>query len=178
MKIKNNKKHTKKIAAIITSLSILVLAGIIVAAYLLLAPKDQSRESSTAEQAQEVNLESATEEQKAAGAEIKKNALEEKPNQSSGTIEVLITAANQNGNLLQIRTSINGVSNQGTCKLSLTGPTAAITREVEIQALASSSTCKGFDIPTSELSKGTWTINLDITRGSDSGKASQTVEIN
>jgi hypothetical protein len=48
---------------------------------------------------------------------------------------------------------------------------------VDIQALASSSTCKGFDVPLSQLSSGTWNISIDISVGSKTGHITDQVKV-
>ena len=78
---------------------------------------------------------------------------------SQKSVSVSITAANQNGPTLQIRVLIGVVENKGACTLTLeqTGQ-KTVTKTAGTQALASSSTCQGFDIPITELSTGVWHI--------------------
>lgn len=95
-----------------------------------------------------------------------KTPVENEPTESPttpATLAASITAANQNGNTLQIRTLIETVSSDGTCKLTLTKGSDVHTYTAGVQAQSSASTCKGFDIPTSGLSAGTWQIAIDIT---------------
>ncbi|MNY56713.1 hypothetical protein D3C86_1928200 [compost metagenome] len=45
----------------------------------------------------------------------------------------------------------------------MTGPQAkTYTATVAVQALPSSSTCKGFDVPLDNLSSGAWTIKINF----------------
>lgn len=76
-----------------------------------------------------------------------------------------ITTARQteHGGTLQIRTIIEGVTNNGSCSLKLTRGNNSVQRKVGIQALPNSSTCKGFDIPADELAAGTWYLVLTIS---------------
>lgn len=140
-----------------------------------------------------VNLQPATNEQQSAGQQIKQtNATANQKGASTGSdqppaptpqpsgkssVPVSITAANQNGSLLQIRTLIEAVTSQGTCDLTLTMGTATVTKSVAVQPLASSSTCQGFDIPTNELSPGTWTATVILNNTTLTGQATTTVVI-
>jgi cytoskeletal protein RodZ len=123
----------------------------------------------------------ATTEQQQAGEDQKQATVDQDQDQSTtptSTFGVTITAANQNGSVLNVRSLINKVANSGVCTLTLTKGTATITKQANIQALAESSTCKGFDVPTSELSKGTWHIVLSVAIGSAQGKAQQDIVVN
>ncbi|MFY9228214.1 MAG: hypothetical protein WAO28_02710 [Candidatus Microsaccharimonas sp.] len=124
------------------------------------------------------NLETPTDEQIQAGDDIKKGNLDN-PDGSSGapttptpqpgsakqSVEVIITATNQNNGILQVRTQISRVVNTGQCTVTLTKSGNTVTKTADTQALASTSTCKGFDIPVSELSAGSW--NMTLTYESD-----------
>lgn len=83
-----------------------------------------------------------------------------------GKVDASLTAANQNGSLFQIRFDIGAVTNTGTCTLTLNKGSVTLTKTAGIQALAGSSTCKGFDIPISELSAGTWQLTLHFENDS------------
>lgn len=93
------------------------------------------------------------------------------------TVTASITAANQNGNTLQIRTLIESVDTNGTCSLTLLKGTSKVTRSADIQALASSSTCKGFDIPTSSLSPGEWELTITIKLTNKQATVTKTITI-
>jgi len=101
------------------------------------------------------------------------------PTPSTGgksTVQLTITAINQTNSTLQIRTLISSLNDGGTCALTATKTDAAsITQTVNVQNLSNTSTCQGFDIPISQMSKGTWniTINYNSTTlaGSVSGMA-------
>jgi hypothetical protein len=84
-------------------------------------------------------------------------------NSNKKSVHAEITAANQDESSLHIRTLIQTVASSGTCTLVMTGPQGkAYTAEAAVQPLPSSSTCKGFDIPLSNLSLGIWTIKVDF----------------
>lgn len=86
-----------------------------------------------------------------------------------------ITSANQSGNLVLIRTLIQTLTDKGTCSLAMSGPSGgSYTATAAIQAMASSSTCAGFNVPVSSLKTGTWkitvSINSDTLTGSDTSE--------
>jgi hypothetical protein len=83
-----------------------------------------------------------------------------KPGDTKGTVTVTISAANQNDGFLQVRTLISAITSSGKCTLTLVKNSVTITRVSDVQSLPSSSTCKGFDIPESELTAGTWQAKL------------------
>jgi len=136
------------------------------------------------------NLDKPTDEQIKSGNDIKNNNATkpngttdtppvpaEQPGSSKKSVEVIITAANQNNDLLQIRAQISTVTNTGQCTLNLTKSGNTITKTTGAQALANTSTCKGFDIPVSELSPGSWRATLTYENDTLMGTASKTIPI-
>lgn len=139
------------------------------------------------ERAENVDYSEPTDEQRQSGSEASNRAKEEsteetseykEPDENNETYEtgVTITSAEQNGNQIQVRTLINTTAT-GHCTLTLSGGGQTITREADTQALASSSTCMGFDIPRSEIAAGEWTVRIDYRNNSASGSAEQTITI-
>jgi hypothetical protein len=104
---------------------------------------------------------------------------EQSPNTTpDDQVSATITAANQNGSMLQIRTLIQAVTTDGTCSLKLTGPNGSVvTKSAGIQSLASASTCAGFNVPVSELSPGSWQIELEISIPSKKATLTKTIII-
>jgi len=131
-----------------------------------------------------INHSPATSEQQKAGNDTKANSVGAPPASTpipSGTkknIQVTITAAEQNGSTLQIRVLIGAVESKGTCTLALTraGETS-VTKTAGTQALSSTSTCQGFDIPTSELSAGTWNALITYDSSTLAGSATKSIII-
>jgi hypothetical protein len=135
----------------------------------------------------------ATDEQKDTGDEIKKNNLEtSKPNTESEnstqngsstngngkkTVDLIITASAQNGSTYQVRTLVGTVTSTGTCTLTLTRGAASVVKTAGLQATANSSTCRGFDVPVSELYPGEWQLNISFENDQLTGSASKTIEI-
>ncbi len=93
--------------------------------------------------------------------------------QGSRIIPITITSV-QPGTVVYIRAIIGTVTSTGICSLSMTGPEGKTYKTTaDIQAMASSSTCKGFDIPMASLSSGKWSITISVTDGSASGQATK-----
>jgi hypothetical protein len=169
--VKINKQKTISKWQFILATVVVVAAVIAIAiyAYGLLggAPKESAS----------IDYKEASNDQKKAGESIKKQSVVtngSKPNTGSDSpaapipqengkakVDITISSANQNGNVFQIRTVIGVVTSSGTCTLTLSrsGQTT-VTKTAEVQATASVSTCKGFDIPIAELSPGAWEANL------------------
>jgi len=94
-------------------------------------------------------------------------------------VGVTITSPEDQGgsNIIQIRASIIAITGSGTCTLQLTKNSVTVTKQAGVQALPSSSTCKGFDIPASELSPGQWNAVLTFENDTSAGTAMQTVTV-
>jgi cytoskeletal protein RodZ len=125
----------------------------------------------------------ATDEQKEDGENVKPTPQDDSQNQNNNsgsnkqTVNITITAAEQNGAMLQIRSLIGTVTNSGTCTLALSKDSATVTKTAVLQPLANASTCKGFDVPVSELSSGAWKVMLSFENDQSIGTASGTAEI-
>ena len=81
--------------------------------------------------------------------------------------------------MLTIRVTINQSISSGTCSLTLTRTTdkKQVLKSAEIVQNPSSTTCKGFDVPISELGSGTWSIVIEIVDGDKTGNISGEVTI-
>jgi hypothetical protein len=182
-------KNTRKLA-LIGLISLLVLAAITVSMFHLKIGLF-STENNTS-----TNLDQPTLEQIKTGNEIKKQAIDQENDKNRGTgsdptpapqpvegsnkktVNMEITAVNQSDATLQVRTLIQAVVNTGECTLSMKGPQdATYTTTAAIQALASSSTCKGFDIPVDQLKVGKWTLTIDFTNSELTTSTVKDIEI-
>ena len=178
MKIKSRKSNTKIILALLG----LVVAGGSYFAFLYYWDTDTNKIVDN------TNYSSPSNEQVSAGEKTKAKVIEEdqdtkkdNPDYSKtpGAFTGQITAASVSSGVLQIRTNIDGVHSQGSCSLKLTmDDKATITKSADIQPLPQSSTCMGFDIPTSELQSGTWQITIDITINNKTVQLTKSVEVN
>lgn len=122
-----------------------------------------------------IDLSPPTEEQVEIGQDIKEHVNEKT---QSTIFSITITSAGIHGDLLQIRAVVNGaISNDGVCDLTLTGPSGTIEKTAKTYALASYSTCQGFDINRAELSPGSWTIDLTVIIDGETATAKSEVII-
>ena len=85
------------------------------------------------------------------------------PAADNGTIQ--ITSTTSSNNTYYVRTLISTVTSSGKCKLTMTrNDGKQYVASSDIQAMASSSTCMGFNIPSSSLGAGEWIIRVNIER--------------
>lgn len=137
-----------------------------------------------------VDYNTPTEEQREAGerasADVKQSSEPEDPSKPDtggpnpspdGQVSVSITAANVNSGKLQVRTLIQSLD-PGTCTLTLSREGhSSITHTASTQALASTSTCQGFDVPVNNLPAGEWKVTVDFKNDNQKGQATQNVTI-
>lgn len=188
MEIQKRKISRKKI--IIATLVIFLIAGGIGGYF---AYNYFNSPNTTTNNVSTVNYDQATNDQKNAGNKIKDNSVNtegSKTNSGSdqaespvpqtngkGKVSAIMTAANQNSTTMQLRFDIGGVTSTGTCTLTLKKGSSTVTKTASVQALAGATTCKGFDIPTSELSVGTWQVTLHFENDDLVADTSGTVEV-
>lgn len=136
-----------------------------------------------------------TKEQVKAGQSIKAQSLQDTGSKSNlsgsdqplpptpgqngkSTIDMDITAANQTPSMMQIRTLIYGVGSDGQCTLTLTkAGSSTVTRTTGAQNLSNTSTCAGFDIALSDLSRGDWLATVSFSDDSLQGTTSKTIAV-
>ena len=172
---KTNKKNRYVIAIVLTTLVVLFGAYSAVAHLSGLWPFTRD---SQVNDVNTIDFKPPTAEQIETGNDIKDAAIEaESAIPPTGEVTLTITAANQNENVLQIRTLIQATTNSGVCTLTLTMQGKVVTKTAPVQAMSSASTCAGFDIPVSELGKGLWSIDVAFENTTINGSASTTVEI-
>lgn len=183
----NKKDTTKRVIIIIGLVLALLVAGVAAAALLKLGPF-----ASTALPRESVDLNKPTDDQVKNGESIKQDTVENKggstgsdplPSPTPGTtpgdkstVDMQITAYNQDSDTVYIRSLIQLITSSGSCQLRMSGPNGKTYSATSgVQAVSSSSTCGGFNIPVSSLSPGNWTINLSFSN--DSYSASVTRDI-
>lgn len=174
-KIKKTNSNKKIIISVVLVLSLLIISSIV---FLILQRYNTS--SAQSENSKPAITTPATTKEIENGNAIKKASLESQPqNENTSSIPASITAANQNGSMLQIRVLIQKISSTGTCTLTLTQSSLSKTYTTDIQASAANSTCKGFDVPISDLgATGNWDINITISIDSQQQQLSKSVIIN
>ena len=190
MKIKQKTKLSKtKILAIVAACVLLIVGGFLGFMYM-------KKTGPFASDTSMINYGPSTAEERQAGEEVKDqyskstegintNAGSDQspaptptPDGSKSTVGVEVTAANQNGNVLNIRTLIQTVSSDGTCMLTMSGPSSKqYSATSDVQAGPTTSTCKGFDVPTSALSAGKWTITIQYEDTSSKGSSTKDITV-
>lgn len=189
MKINKSSGRNKKKTAIFIALCLIVGASTWFLYFSRQTPtlqntNEQSRGSNS------VDYGDATDEQKKAGDEIKKQSIDADSDQTSSdsnknnsqtttkkNVQVSITSLDtQSSTTAAIRAEIETVVNSGTCTLVLSkegSPT--ITKTSNVQASANISGCGAFNI--SGIAKGTWSASVSFDNDTMSGLTTQKVTI-
>jgi len=185
MKVFKNINKTKKIVLITATFITLVLVISLLFYVVFLNGNlfgwklNRNNEVSNPTRNTSINTDSPTDSQLDVGEQIKKDAIEQEQKQSTETdnIEVSVSAI-QDNNMVRIRAIIDTISSTGICELIASKDSKVITKESGVQALPNYSTCKGFDIPTNELTTGQWQllINFYLTDKAGSGSTKIVVE--
>ncbi len=178
MKSIQKKKSPLTIKIIIVSVIIIIVAGSSVAGMYITHTgvfKDSNNTNTPTNEVDTKNTPSAS-----TTPNPSKTPLSTQPTNDTqpNTLSASITYTREKDSSLQIGTVIDEVTSGGTCKLTLTKDGKNVTDSVGIQPLASSSTCKGFDIPIIELSKGVWEIKIDISAASKEAHLTGSVNVN
>ncbi len=188
MQIKKQ-SSSKKIVLIIVAILVIICGGAAAMAYYKVGPFASKSTDS-------VNLDRPTDDQVKAGSSAKAQTADSDSKSSStgsdplpsptpastpggkSTVGMDITAANQNSSTLQVRTLIQTISSTGECILKMSGPSGkAYSASASVHAIASSTTCEGFDIPMSSLSAGSWKISISFENDSLAASASREVTL-
>lgn len=97
---------------------------------------------------------------------------------NKASVNMTISALNQVSTTLYIRTLIQTLSSGGTCSLTIAGPNAtSYTAQANTQAGPSTSTCQGFNVPTSALPPGLWHITVSFESSDTQATASRDITI-
>lgn len=138
---------------------------------------------------QSINYGQPTQDEISTGESIKNNASsgngsdqssnpEPSTDGSLSEVGMEITASNQDESYLYVRTLIQTLTSSGTCTLTMTGPASKLYVATSgVQALPSTSTCAGFNIPLSSLSLGIWTISIKFTNTAVKASISKEITI-
>ncbi|MBR2586985.1 hypothetical protein IKE71_01265 [Candidatus Saccharibacteria bacterium] len=99
------------------------------------------------------------------------------PNQGE-SLTGYLTAARFDGEKLVLRVNIDQYLPGGTCSLEISDGTRSLQKTANISPVASTSSCEGFDVPTSELKGFSRPLNIKIalTSGAKSGTIEGNVE--
>ncbi len=93
---------------------------------------------------------------------------EDQSNVNSDQITGVINSKEVADGKFSLRLTINQLLGSGTCTLTMTNQ-KTVTKTAEIVQNPSSSSCKGFDVPVSELGPGQWSIKINIKSGDKTG---------
>lgn len=103
----------------------------------------------------------------------------ESPNSTKKTVEVSFTAVNQVDSYVMVRTLISVLTSNGTCTLNISHNGNIIdTLSSDVQPQANITTCKGFNISTSSLPKGTIKLELSFDSTEYTGQTTKEFEVN
>lgn len=185
MRVKQNKSHKK--AVVITIVAALLVAGGVFAYFTLWAPNksetdssDKSKQNSQVDDAKDSDAKTNnTDTKNEVNGDENKTPVQyegDDPN-TSDTLTGVISYKSVVGSNLVIRTTINQLISSGTCNLTLSSGQKTVTRTANIMQNPSSSSCEGFDIPTSELGSGTWNINIKVTGDGKTGTLTDSVSL-
>lgn len=176
--------HKRRWPIVIISVAVLLAASAVAYAFTQepSTNKQQGGGTSHTTDTTQTNLSPATDDEKQAGSDTKKDSIDNKTDSSSGdsngqSFSVTLTASSQDSGVYHLRYLIQATLGSGTCTLTLTKGSTAVERSASVQASASTSTCQGFDIPTSQLSSGQWQASLNVTSGDQSGKTVDTITV-
>jgi len=132
-----------------------------------------------------INLDEPSNEQKQQGEDTKQDIIDSENNNSDSSseqniskeegsssetpstnkLETIITVLEADEKTLYVRSETQGIYAEGSCTLTLTKSGKTITKNASVQALPQTTTCKGFNIPRSELSSGTYSVTLKVSAG-------------
>ena len=172
--IKNKHSNRRFIIIAISSVVLAALiAGGVYAYHIQTQPATEKNTPSNTDES-DINYEKPTDDQQQAGNDAKEDAVNnDAPSTAS---DISITSANQADGVLRIRTTITTVDEAGTCTLLMTmaGETD-ITLSAGTQTLGSYSVCKGFDVPTASIKKGTWQAKVTYSGSGKTSTATQNI---
>lgn len=128
--------------------------------------------------------------QLAAASQIKRQSTDDKstqtdtpsaptpqPNSQKALTSISLTAKNQSRDILQLRTLIETPLADGLCLLTMQKGSTIVTKQAAINAQSKISTCAGFDIPMTELSKGSWALNIKIDHTSVTAELNESITL-
>ena len=181
MKIKTSRGLSKKMIVLLV-VAFLVVAG--AAGYFIfkdkLFPTTKDSVDYSAPTEQEKQGEDTTE-QTFPSDETGTNEPTTPPNPDASTpssVGVEITAANQNGSTLMVRTLIQAVESGGTCTLKLErSGQKTTTMTAPAQPSSSSTTCQGFNVDVAPLATGEWNLTVEYSSKTKKGSATQKVTL-
>lgn len=182
--IKNtSKKSPRKLLIIIVATSLILICSV----YYFLAMKNDKSTfiPSDSDNTEIINLTPPTDEEQAAGDDLKQNIPaagqpESDEDSANNTASVIITDAGQYDDVIEVRAFIPNHLQDGTCSITFTKGSQSLTRETPAYADASTTICANPLIKRSEFpSAGDWQVSVGYTAPGASGQSEkQTITIN
>lgn len=187
MKIHKSTKFNRTLA--VGTIVVLALISVVVFAYVNKIGPFASKVSTGSS---DINFGPATDDEIKAGQDSKQQTVDQdEANANSGSdpspaptpdpaggkpsVSMAITKSESSNGTFIIRTSIQAVSSAGTCTLNMSGPNGkTYSASSKVQALPSTSTCQGFDVPLSSLSDGSWKIEIHFENDTTKASAMET----
>ncbi len=167
------KQKNKKKKLIWLLVVVLVAAG--VGGYFVVSSlnnKEENKEE-TSEYKEEKNEDESIDEEDVAEKAVEEKKVvqyEGEDANNSDSLTGVVTYAAVVGDKVTIRVSIDQYLSSGTCGLTLTRSGATVYSSIaNIVGSASTSTCEGFDVPTSELGGGAMEIIINLNSGDRKG---------
>lgn len=186
MKITTHRSHKKTIISLVI---LLLIAGGIVTAIVIQArqPEPVTQSSSAS-----INYKPATPEQTQTGSDTKSQTITkdgsetESPTQTppsslggKQSVAMTVPSGQQTGDVVRITTDIATVTSTGTCSIVIVSSGKSYSPDaVGVQPLSSSTTCKGYTIPASQLPTGTWSFSIMFENDTSTGSATGSVAVN
>lgn len=179
MKIQSNNKKNRILTITYTVIVLLFLGAGIYAYITIVNKSSETNETSTNQEFRpvgEVDYSAPKKDESNPTLDTTEDPAKTPQPESSSPIPVTITSAG--GDPLQIRVLISELLQTGSCTVTLEkAGSANISQTVEIFNSASSTTCKGFMIETSNIAKGTWKITITVSSDNRIGRTSQEITL-
>lgn len=173
MKTTRNKKVQKMNVIILSSILVVLLAGAAFAYTSWLRPSANSQQTDTQtnpDGSSHIDLGPPVEGEESDSPSKSPPQYEGVNPNAAPSLTGFISYSSVVDGTLMIRVTIDQAVNTGTCTLTLTkAGVESVTKSSTMVANPSSSTCSGFDIPTSQLSNGAWAIKVTLTSESKTG---------
>lgn len=185
MKIASTPKSKR--ALVMSVAAVIIVAATAYGAYKYLGASQKEGNTPSSQTADTQSNQADSPTKSSSGNEQKQSYIDQSKNSDSSSgssttsskqsTSVLVTHKGQDGSTLQLRVLISAVTT-GKCELTMTktGQTP-VSKEADIQPMADSSTCKGFDVDTSNLAKGTWNFTIKITSPDYIGSVKDKVDV-
>jgi len=176
MNIQKSRKYKKKTLLVVLIVAIITIAAGLLVYFLVVRdsmlsgqPSEQSKDRSD----KEIEYDSSG---NSPSAEMITKDYEDNTGQAH-SLSGFITSANVSGDFLLLRVQIDELLSDGVCSLTLSKGQLKVKKDSGIIDSATSSSCYGFDVPVSELSPGTWQIEIVVSSNGKHGTIKDEVRI-